>query len=135
MCALCKRKIRQANIPKISENQQAKNPGERIFIDISSMIHPSAGGQKHWFLIVDEATDYVHSIFLKKKRSLDETMIIWIKNLFMKYHIRIKKIRLDNSGENRMLQARTNQQNLGIKFKFTAPGTPQQNSVVENSQH
>ena len=30
-----------------------------------------------------------------------------------------------------MLQAKTNQQNLGIKFEFIAPGTPQQNSVVE----
>ena len=30
-----------------------------------------------------------------------------------------------------MLQANTNQQYLGLKFKFTAPGTPQQNSVVE----
>ena len=30
-----------------------------------------------------------------------------------------------------MLQAKTNQQNLGIKVKFTAPGTPQPNSVVE----
>ena len=30
-----------------------------------------------------------------------------------------------------MLQAKPNQQNLGIKFKFIAPGTPQQNSVVE----
>ena len=131
-CEHCtKGKIRQAYIPKISINQQAKNPGERIFIDISSMIYPSAGGKKYWLLIVDEATDYTHSFFLKKKSNLVETMIIWIKNLFMKYHIRIKKIRLDNSRENRMLQAKTNQQNLGIKFKFTAPGTPQQNSVVE----
>ena len=30
-----------------------------------------------------------------------------------------------------MLQARADQENLGIKFEFTAPGTPQQNSVVE----
>ena len=60
-----------------------------------------------------------------------ETMLIWIKNLFMKYHIRIKKIRLDDSRENRMLQTKSNQQNLGIKFEFTAPGTPQQNSEVE----
>ena len=58
-------------------------------------------------------------------------MIMSIKNLFMKYHIRTKKIRLDNSRENRMFQAKTNQQNLGIKFKLTAPGTPQPNSVVE----
>ena len=93
-------KIRQANVPKISQNQQAKNPGERIFIDISSMIHPSSGGKKHWLLIVDEATDYTHSFFLEKKSDLGETMIMWIKNLFTKYHIRFKKIRLDNSGEN-----------------------------------
>ena len=66
-CEHCtKGKIRQ-NIPKISKNQQAKNPGERIFIDISSMIHPSAGGKKHWLLIVDEATDYMNSIFLEEK--------------------------------------------------------------------
>ena len=57
-CEYCTEgKIRQANIPKISKNQQAKKSGERIFIDISSMVHPSAGGKKHWLLIVDEATD------------------------------------------------------------------------------
>ena len=49
------------------------------------MIHPSAGGKKHWLLIVDEAIDYTHTFFLKKKSDLVETMIIWIKNLFMKY--------------------------------------------------
>ena len=77
-------KIRQANIPTISKNQQAKIPGERIFIAISSMMHPTSGGKKHWLLIVDEATDYTHSFFLKKKSDLVETMIIWIKNLFMR---------------------------------------------------
>ena len=79
-------------------------------------IDPSAGGKKHWLLIVDEATDYTHSFFLKKTSDLVETMIIWIKNLFMKHHIRIKTSRLGNSGENRMLQAKTNQQNLGINL-------------------
>ena len=78
------------------------------------MIHPSAGGKKHLLLIAGDATDYTHSIFLKKKSDLIESMIIWIKNFFMKYHIRIKKIRLDNSGENRMLQTKTNQQIMGI---------------------
>ena len=31
------------------------------------IMHPRAGGRKHWLLIVDEATDYAHSIFLKQK--------------------------------------------------------------------
>ena len=105
-CEHCARgKIIQANITKVSKSQQAKNPGERIFIDISSIMYPSAGGKKYWLLIVDEATDYTHSFFLKKKSDMIEIILIWIRNLFKRYHIRIKKIRLDNSGENRMLQA------------------------------
>ena len=60
--------MRQANIPKLSKNQQAKKPGERIFIDIHSMIHSSAGGKKYWLLIGDEATDYSHSFFLKEEK-------------------------------------------------------------------
>ena len=97
------------------------------------MMYPSAGGKKHWLLIVDEATDYTHSIFLKKKSAMIKIMLIWITNLFKKYHIRIKKIRFYNSGEDRILQAKSDQHNLGIEFKFTAPGTPQQNSVVERN--
>ena len=48
-----------------------------------------------------------------------------------KYGIEVKRIRLDNSGENRSLQKQCDKQNLGVIFEFTAPGTPQQNSVVE----
>ena len=64
------RKNQTTNIPKFSKSQQAKNPGERIIIDISSMIPPSAGGKKHWLLIMDESTDYTHSFFLKKKSDI-----------------------------------------------------------------
>ena len=38
---------------------------------------------------------------------------------------------MDNSGENKGLKDECEKQNLGIIFEFTAPGTPQQNSVVE----
>ena len=31
------------------------------------MMHPRPGGREHWLLMVDEATDYAHSIFLKQK--------------------------------------------------------------------
>ena len=47
------------------------------------------------------------------------------------YGIDVKRIRLDNSGENRSLQRECDKQNLGIIFEFTAPGTPQQNLVAE----
>ena len=58
-------------------------------------------------------------------------MLIWIRILSKKHNIEIKRIRLDNSGEHRSLQKECDKANLGITFEFTAPGTPQQNSVTE----
>ena len=62
---------------------------------------------------------------------MNGVILLWIKILGKKYHIYIKKIRLDSSREKRMLQEKAGQENLAIKFEFTAPGTPQQNSMVE----
>ena len=56
---------------------------------------------------------------------------MWIKGLSKKYGIEIKRISLDNSGEVKRLQKECNKENLGVIFEFTAPGTPQQNSVAE----
>ena len=42
-----------------------------------------------------------------------------------------ERIRLDNSGENKILQKECDKQTLDVIFEFTAPGTPLQNSVVE----
>ena len=56
---------------------------------------------------------------------------IWIKALINKYGIDVKRIKLDNSGENRSLQRECDKQKLGIIFEFTVPGTPQHNSVTE----
>ena len=53
------------------------------------------------------------------------------KRSIKKYRIEIKRISLDNSGENKSLQKECDKENLGIRFEFTAPGTPQQNSVAE----
>ena len=58
-------------------------------------------------------------------------MPMWIGGLSKKYNIEIKRIRLENSGQNRSLQKECDSANLGIIFEFTAPGTPQQNSVGE----
>ena len=58
---------------------------------------------------------------------------MWIKVMSRKYGIEIKRIRLDNSGENRSLQKECDKQNLGVIFEFTEHGTPQQNSVVERN--
>ena len=102
-----------------------------MFIDISSFKHESMGGKRHWLIVVDEFSDYSHSFFLRKKSDQTVVIPIWIKGLKTKYGTVVKNIRLDNSGENRSLQKECERHNLGIIFEFTAPRTPQQNSVVE----
>ena len=131
-CETCAQaKIRQANIPKKKEPQVPSRPGYRLFIDISSFKHESMGAKRHWLIVVDEFSDCSHSFFLMRKSDQIELLPLWMKELKAKYGIDIKYIRLDNSGENRSLQKECDKQNLGIIFEFTAPGTPQQNSVVE----
>ena len=131
-CEICAQaKIRQANIPKKKEKQVPSRPGYRLFIDISSFKHESMGGKRHWLIAVDEFSDCSHSFFLNRKSDQIVMIPIWIKGLKTKYGIDVKYIRLDNSRENRSLQKECEKQNLGIIFEFTAPGTPQQNSVVE----
>ena len=131
-CEICARaKIRQANIPKKKEKLDPSRPGYRLFIDISSFKHESMGGKRHWLIAVDKFSDCSNSFSLRRKSDQIIMIPIWIKGLTAKYGIDVKYIRLDNSGENRSLQKECEKQNLGIIFEFTAPGTPQQNSVVE----
>ena len=50
-CLSCSlEKIRQKNIPKKNEDK-TENPGERMYLDISSMRKPSMGGRLHWVML------------------------------------------------------------------------------------
>ena len=106
-------------------------PGYRVFIDICSFKQVCRGGNRHWLIAADEFSDGSHSFFLSRKSDQIQLIPMWIKGLSRKYGIELKRIRLDNSGENQSLQRECNKHNLGVVFEFTAPGTPRQNSVVE----
>ena len=130
-CLSCSlEKIRQKNIPKKNENK-CNMPGERMYLDISSMRKPSMGGRQHWVMLVDEATKYKKSVFLKKKNEQVKPIIDWIKALKARNEMQVKIIRCDNAGENKALETESDKNDLGIIFEYTAPGTPQQNGVVE----
>ena len=61
-------KMRQKNVSK--EQVRAKNIGERMFVDISSIKHKSAGGAKFWALFMDDCSG-----FLLELISLDNIMV------------------------------------------------------------
>ena len=46
-------------------------------------------------------------------------------------HIAKSSSQADNAGENIVLERESDKNELGIIFDYTAPGTPQQNGVVE----
>ena len=131
-CEVCAQaKIRQTNISKKKMKKLPTRPGYRVFMDICSFKQVSRGGNRDWLIVVDEFSDCTHSCFLSRKSDQVKIIPMWIKGLSKKYRIEIKRIRLDNSGENKSLQKECDKENLGIIFEFTAPGTPQQNSVAE----
>ena len=78
-CLSCSlEKIRQNSIPKKNDDKSS-NPGERMYLDISSMRKPRMEGRQHWVMLVDEATKYKKSFFLKKKNEQVSPFIDWIK--------------------------------------------------------
>ena len=116
-CEVCAQaKIRQANIPKKKMKKQPTRPGYRVFIDICSFKQVSRGGNRHWLTVVDEFSDSTHSSLLSRKSDQIKLIPMWIKGLSKKYGIGIKKIRLDNSGENRSLQKNAAKKTWGLSL-------------------
>ena len=50
-----------------------------MYLDISLMRKTSMEGRQHWVMLVDEATNYKKSFFLKKKNDQVEPFIDWIR--------------------------------------------------------
>ena len=59
---------------------------------------------KFWLLIVNDATDFCWSYFLKAKSELGVTVIHLIEELYDLEGICVQKIHCDNAGENKKLQ-------------------------------
>ena len=65
------------------------------------------------------------------KSDLPVIALAFIKELEQEEGTKVASIQLDNLGENRALEAACKQEELGIKFEFTAPNTPEQNGRIE----
>ena len=60
-----------------------------------------------------------------------ELIIDWLKELKNMYKIKVQRIRMDNTGEIKMLVKSCDQNETGIKFEYTAPGTHQKMELLE----
>ena len=127
-CALLK--ARQKNLNK-NPVPRATKEGERFFMDISSIKCESLGKAKFWLLLIDNATDYCFSFFMMKKSVLSKIVRDFVNNLKTQHGITVGIIHCDNASENKKLETDSRKDGLSLKFEYTAPNTPQQNSRVE----
>jgi hypothetical protein len=100
------------------------SPGERLYVDISSIKERSFGEAKFWAFIVDDYTDYCWSFVLKNKSDLK----VKIKTLLTDLKIanrNVRLIRCDNAGKNKTMKNDPEIKSFGIKFEFSVPITPE----------
>jgi len=84
-----------------------------------------------WILVVDDTTGYKWSVFVKNKDMIGEAVITLVKS-DKKLSTKLRYLHMDNSSENELIiQELKNSGIKNVKYKFTAPNTPQKNGVVE----
>ena len=67
---------------------------------------------------------------MKEKSDLVETMLGLVNNLKMNFNLQVQYLCCDNAGK--AFKKNCKQEGLGINFKYTAPGMPQQNECIKH---
>jgi hypothetical protein len=122
-------------VKKKSEGTKSKEPGGRMYLDIST-VKDKKGEPKitknNWRIMVDESTNLKISHFYVKKDGLCEPTCELIKKL-KDMEIEIKILRMDNAGENKLLQQRCESKDwqFAMKYEYTGRDTPQHNHMAE----
>jgi hypothetical protein len=117
---------------------QATTFGEQVYSNILTVKQLDDGPTvtiPNWHMLVNEAAILKVSPFYDSKRGMVEPTCelfhrcgSWKLGGFP-----VKVVRQDNAGENKLLQSQSDSAawNLGIKYKYTARDTPQQNHLAE----
>ena len=127
-CVLGKKATK--NVPK-QMVPNAKEVGQRLFLDISSIKYRSSGGAKYLALFMDDHSGFLIGIYLKQKSELEEKGIEILFKIENYYNVTIERIRCDNAGENISFEKECARNKMNIKFEYTSAGTPQQNGSIE----
>jgi hypothetical protein len=136
VCEACTvAKSKQKNVAKVSDHVKATGDVSRMFLDISSIKEIKDGPKvtnPNWRLMVEERTGLKFSNFYATKNGMIEPTCEQLHKLKLDGKA-VKFMRLDNAGENQLLQKRSDSKDwkLNIKFEFTARDTPQQNHLAE----
>jgi transposase InsO family protein len=104
---------------------------EMLHMDLfGSVAYIIIGGDKYGLIIVDNYSRFTCVFFLQDKSETQEVLKKFLRMSQNKFDAKVKKTRSDNDTELKNTQVEDFQVE-GIKHKFLAPYTPQQNGVAE----
>ena len=130
LCSSCAQAKATAKGVPSETTKKAKQPGERLFWDLSGPYKQTRGKNKYWGLLVDQVTGRCWSFFKPSKTDfVGELEIVF--NKLKAQGFPVKFLRLDNAGEWTHLREPCSKH--GTDMEFTAPHTPQFNANVERA--
>ena len=91
----------------------------------------SYGGNYYAFVIVDDYSRFTWTLFISHKSETFDLFRKFVKRVQNKKNHNVVAIRSDHGGEFEHHRFEEYYDELGIRHDFSAPRTPQQNSVVE----
>src|SRR3954470_2618187 len=110
----------------------SKRPLELLHLDLfGPPSFDSLGGRKYCLVIVGDCSRYTWVYFFKRKSETQQTVIDFANEAQRQHTAKILTIRSDNDTEFKNYTLDEFLSDEGIKHQYSAPYTPQQNSVAE----
>ena len=114
-CGIGKTRQKSMNEDSVSWTNKI---GERMFMDISSIKHESAGGTKSWDIFIDDYSGFLINRFIKKKSNLAKLGTTLFRRLKTESKITMSNIGCDNTGENKKMEEMCIDQGLGSSLSI-----------------
>ncbi|KAL8108059.1 hypothetical protein AgCh_024481 [Apium graveolens] len=132
LCDSCQKAKQRKSSFKSKTESSILDPYHLLHVDLFGLVNVmSIAKKKYALVIVDEFTRYTWVYFLHTKSETASILIDHVKHLDKLVKDSVKILRSDNGTEFKNLIMEEFCKNHGIKQEFFAPGTPQQNGVVE----
>ncbi|KAK8921022.1 hypothetical protein KSP39_PZI020059 [Platanthera zijinensis] len=131
-CDTCARSKSHRQPFPLSAQRRASQPLDLLHMDLwGPASTPSLGGKRYFLLIVDDYSRYMWIMHLEQKSDSFLQFKAFKQQVEKQLERHIKTLRSDRGGEFLSTNFNTFCQDAGIHRELTAPGSPQQNGVVE----
>ena len=132
LCDTCQKAKQRKSYFKSKTESSILEPYHLLHVDLFGPVNVmSITKKKYAMVIVDEFTRYTWVYFLHKNNETASTLTDHVRQLDKLVKDSVKIIRSNNGTEFKNSIMEEFCKEHGIKQEFSAPGTPQQNGVVE----